>query len=95
MIDKNPKMMESIIGYLKGEKEQWLKTQDEFLQELEQSGEDHCPCKAACKLHGSCKKCVAVHRAHRDHLPVCFHNMVNERLSAVSGLTEHSLVKPE
>ena len=95
MIDANPKMMAAIKRYQKGEKEEWLRTQDEFLKQLEQSVEDHCPCQAACKLHGDCKKCVSVHRAHRDHLPVCLHNMVNERLAKVSGLTEHSLVKPE
>jgi hypothetical protein len=93
MIDKNPKMMKAIKCYLKGEKEVWHKAQDEFLREMEQSAQDHCPCTAACKLHGNCKKCVAVHRAHTDHLPVCFHNMINERLNAVLGLTEHSLTK--
>ncbi len=95
MIDRNPKMMEAIKRYLKGERDYWLKTQDEFLREVEQSAKDHCPCKSACKLHGDCRKCVMVHRAHTDHLPVCFHSMVNERLSAVARLTEHSLIKPE
>jgi hypothetical protein len=95
VIDANPKMMVGIKRYQKGEIEEWLKTQDVFLKELEQSTQDHCPCKTQCKLHGECKKCVSVHRAHRDHLPVCLHSMVNERLNTVSGLTEHSLVKPE
>ena len=35
--------------------------------------------------------CVAMHRAHRDHLPNCFHDMVNERLLSLSSLTEHSI----
>ena len=87
--------MDAIKRYQMGEEEFWLETQDEFLCALEQSGQDHCPCTAACTLHGDCKKCVAVHRAHTDHLPICFHSMVNERLQAVSGLTEHSMAKPK
>jgi len=52
----------------------------------------HCSCKQPYKHHGKCMECVVMHRAHRGHLPYCFHSMVNERLEKLSELTEHSFV---
>lgn len=37
-------------------------------------------------------ECVAIHRAHKDHLPNCFRNMINERIEKLSELTEHSII---
>lgn len=55
---------------------------------------DHCTCpKKDCKLHGNCVACVAMHRKDEDHLPSCFHKMVNKRIKFLSGLTEHSVVE--
>ena len=50
----------------------------EFLKQVRESG-DHCPCKQACPHHGNCFECVTLHRGHRDHLPMCMWDMVNER----------------
>ena len=59
-----------------GFKDEALKIKLEFLRQVRESG-DHCPCKEACR--------------HRDHLPMCLWDMVNERIAALSHITEGSL----
>lgn len=71
-------------------KEEALKIKLEFLRQVRESG-DHCPCKEACRHHGNCFECVTIHRGHRDHLPMCLWDMVNERLAALSHMTEGTL----
>ena len=34
---------------------------------------------------------MTIHRGHRDHLPMCLWDMVNERIAALSHITEGSL----
>ena len=62
----------------------------EFLDQVRTDG-DHCPCGEACPRHGNCFECVTLHRGHRDHLPMCMWDMVNERLYPLSLLTEETL----
>jgi len=96
IIDNNPKEKEALEAFCRGETALANKLQDEFLAEFRESKErkeDHCSCKQPCKHHGKCMECVVMHRAHRGHLPYCFHSMVNERLEKLSELTEHSFVK--
>ena len=71
-------------------KEEALKIKLEFLRQVREAG-DHCPCKEACRHHGNCFECVTIHRGHRDHLPMCLWDMVNERLAALSHITEGTL----
>lgn len=73
-----------------GKKEEAFKIKKEFLQQVVEAG-DHCPCQEACPHHGNCFECVTIHRGHRDHLPMCLWDMVNERIAALSRLTEGSL----
>ena len=73
-----------------GKKEEALKIKLEFLRQVRESG-DHCPCKEACRHHGNCFECVTIHRGHRDHLPMCLWDMVNELLAALSHITEGTL----
>lgn len=73
-----------------GFKDEALKIKLEFLRQVRESG-DHCPCKEACRHHGNCFECVTIHRGHRDHLPMCLWDMVNERIAALSHITEGSL----
>jgi len=70
--------------------EEALKIKMEFLRQVRESG-DHCPCKEKCPHHGNCFECVTIHRGHRDHLPMCLWDMVNERIAALSHITEGSL----
>ncbi len=63
----------------------------EALQEIIDSGIDYCPCPEACPHHGKCWECLMIHRGHRDHLPYCMWDMINERLYPLQRLTEGSL----
>ncbi len=89
-IDGNPNMMESIRLIKAGENEKGIEIQDAFLAEIE--GKNICSCpNTSCYLHGDCKKCVAVHRGHRDHIPCCFFSMLDERIEPLLQLTEKKL----
>ena len=92
-IDMNEKELAAMKAFNSGDEELGYKLQGEFLDEFHESckSEDHCPCKANCRLHGNCLDCVTVHRAHQDHLPVCFHEMINRRMAVLSELTEDSI----
>lgn len=66
----------------------------EFLKQVRESG-DHCPCQEKCPHHGNCFECVTLHRGHRDHLPMCMWDMLNERIAALSHMTEGTLYEYE
>lgn len=93
-IDGNEIQKEAMRAFHAGDRERGFKLQDDFVAALRSHCEDgdHCSCPKPCTFHGKCMECVAIHRAHREHLPNCFQGMVNERLKAVSELTEHSVV---
>lgn len=91
MIDGNEVEKRAMELFRAGQTEAAQELQRAFLAEVMASGEDYCSCPHDCALHGNCVACVIVHRGHADHLPRCFWPMVNERLAALSGLTEHSL----
>ena len=76
--------------YQQGRDEEGWKIKQEFLKQVRESG-DHCPCQQACPHHGNCFECVTIHRGHRDHLPMCMWDMVNERLHKLSLMTECTL----
>ncbi len=61
------------------------------IREIKENGVDHCSCPEKCPHHGKCEECVIIHRAHRDHLPYCFWDMMNERIYNLQLLTEGSL----
>lgn len=76
--------------YREGRDEEGWEVKQEFLKQVRESG-DHCPCQEACPHHGNCFECVTIHRGHRDHLPMCMWDMVNERLHKLSLMTECTL----
>lgn len=92
-IDSNETEKRAMDAFKAGNRQEGLRIQDEFVAELRAFARenDHCSCRKACKFHGKCMECVAIHRAHEDHLPNCFHGMVNAQLKAISALTEDSL----
>lgn len=94
-IDNNELEKRSMQVSRQGDRALGVKLEDEFLAQFREysSHNDHCSCTAACRHHGNCKECVAIHRAHRDHLPNCFHDMVHEKLVGVSALIEYKLEK--
>lgn len=73
-----------------GKKEEAWRIKQEFLRQVRETG-DHCPCRQPCPHHGNCFECVTIHRGHRDHLPMCLWDMVNERIAALSHITEGTL----
>lgn len=87
-IDGNEDYMKALACYLQGDKKTYQKLEDEFLAQVYAEGKDHCPCHAPCKHHGDCKACIILHRGHRDHLPYCLHDMINERLDPMIRLVE-------
>ena len=73
-----------------GKTREALELKREFLKQVREAG-DHCPCREKCPHHGNCFECVTLHRGHRDHLPMCMWDMLNERLHGLSLLTEGTL----
>lgn len=94
MIDNNKLEISAMELFRKGEKEKASQIQDEFLEEVKNSGLDYCNCPVSCKFHGKCVECVITHRGHGDHLPHCFRDMANKRIKSLSELTEHSFTPP-
>lgn len=93
-IEGNVKELAAMEQFHKGNREEGLKLQEEFAAAFRETyrEKDHCPCKKACRYHGNCKECVAIHRAHQEHVPNCMRSMINRKIKALSELTEHSIV---
>ena len=92
-IDCNEKELQAMAEMHKGNREEGARLQEEFITEFrnEYKDKDHCPCQEKCPHHGNCFECVTLHRGHRDHLPMCLWDMVNERICALSHITEHTI----
>ena len=92
-VDGNKKMLYQHLMGVAGkmtEDEQYVIKMD-ALKEIKDSGIDYCSCPNSCPHHGKCWECVLIHRGHRDHLPYCLWDMVNERIDNMQKLTEGSL----
>lgn len=92
-IDGNELCKKDLLLGREGKPEEGLKYKLEFLKQVKESGIDHCNCPEACRHHGNCYECVLIHRGHRDHLPYCMWDMVNERIQSLSLMTEDSYIK--
>ncbi len=94
IIDGNQKEKDAMIQFHLGNPAKGHQMQDEFIAEFheEYAEKDHCPCTAECRFHGKCRDCVTIHRAHRDHVPYCMRDMLNERIRMLSELTEHTVL---
>lgn len=93
IIEGNSKELDAMECFRKGNRKRGLKLQEEFVSEFreEYKEKDHCPCQKACRYHGNCKECVAIHRAHQEHVPNCMRQMLNQRIKILSELTEHTI----
>ncbi len=91
-IDGNEIEKRAMQEFHRGNRAEGLRIQEEFASRFREAyaGKDHCPCTKACRYHGNCKECVAIHRAHQEHVPFCMRQMVNEKIKALSELTEHT-----
>ena len=92
-IEGNQKELDAMVEFHKGNRVEGLRLQEEFAAEFrkEYKDKDHCPCQKACRYHGNCKECVAIHRAHQEHVPNCMRPLINKKLNLMSELTEHTL----
>lgn len=93
IFDGNLKEKEAMAAFHNGDRLEGSRLQEEFASEFreEYKDKDHCPCKTACRYHGNCKECVAIHRAHQEHVPNCMWPMINKRIMLMSELTEHTI----
>lgn len=94
-IDNNPIEKRAMEAFHRGDRAEGLRIQEEFASAFreEHREKDHCPCQKACRYHGNCKECVAIHRAHQEHVPNCLRPMLNRKIRALSELTEHTLAR--
>lgn len=78
-IEGNQKELDAMVEFHKGNRVEGLRLQEEFAAEFrkEYKDKDHCPCLKACRYHGNCKECVAIHRAHQEHVPNCMRPLIN------------------
>ena len=53
-----------------------------------------CP-NTLCDWYGRCKECVALHRYHNDHIPICLQQIVEDKLEALAEVVERFTVKKE
>lgn len=97
VVDGNEKMLYQHLQGVAGKMtpEEQYKIKMEALQEIMDSGIDYCSCPKSCPHHGKCRECVLIHRGHRDHLPYCMWDMVNEKIYDMQKLTEGSFKRYE
>lgn len=93
IIEGNEIMKLAMEEFHKGNRKEGLRIQEKFTSEFREEFKvkDHCSCQKACRYHGNCKECVAIHRAHEEHVPNCMRNMINKKIRALSELTEHTI----
>ena len=93
IIEGNEKEKVAMAEFHKGNLAEGLRLQEEFASECrtEYAEMDHSPCKKACRYHGNCKECVAIHRAHQEHVPNCMRPIINAKIKILSELTEHTI----
>lgn len=48
-----------------------------------------------CDWHGRCKECVALHRFHNDHIPVCLQPLIEDKLKALVAVGEMTATKKD
>lgn len=95
MIEHNPKELAAMEEFHKGNRQKGLELQEEFAAAFreEYREKDHCPCKKACRYHGNCKECAAIHCAHQEHVPNCMRPILNQKIKLLSQLTEHTIAE--
>lgn len=93
-VDGNELEIESLKELRAGNEQRSRELEDEFLGLCRQMPQGSCSCYMTdCRWHGKCWECVNLHRGAQDHLPNCFHILVNKRLQGLLDLTESKVVK--
>ena len=88
IIEGNEKEIEAMEQFHKGNRQEGLRLQEKFAAAFreEYKDKDHCPCKKACRYHGNCKECVAIHRAHQEHVPNCMRPIIKQLLFSLTAV---------
>lgn len=96
-IDNNPIEIEAMQAYKDGDVKRYREIEDKFIRAYkeEYAEKDHCSCKEPCRWHGNCEICVAIHRAHMDHIPACLNGIFNDLIRQLSAKTEGTAFKNE
>ena len=94
-IEGNQKELDAMKAFHEGNRAEGLKLQEEFAAEFREAykEKDHCPSQKACRYHGNCKECVAIHRAHQEHVTNCMRPVINKKIRLLSELTEHTIAR--
>jgi len=70
-------------------KEQYYESVLENRRLTQDPGIVACACpNTLCDWHGKCKECVALHRYHGDHVPVCLQPIINDKIKQLAGVCE-------
>ena len=80
-----------------------MKTKEEYYGQVLQNREiaadpeiTKCICpNNLCDWHGKCRECVAIHRFHNDHVPVCLQPIIKDKLEDLIGAVEMTAVNKE
>ncbi len=80
-----------------------MRTKEEYYEQVLRNRElekdatvTACTCpNTLCGWHGKCKECVALHRHHGDHVPVCLQSIIEDKIKALAGVVEMVAVKKE
>lgn len=80
-----------------------MMTKEEYYQLVKQNRElaadpkiTKCTCpNTLCDWHGKCKECVALHRFHNDHIPVCLQPIIDDKLKKLVSVAEMVAIKKE
>jgi len=80
-----------------------MKTKEEYYEQVLKNRKlvanpeiTKCSCpNTLCDWHGKCKECVALHRFHNDHIPVCLHPIIQDKLKDLVGVSEMTAKKKE
>ena len=82
IIEGNEKEIEAMEQFHKGNRQEGLRLQEKFAAAFREEYKDK-----------YCKECVAIHRAHQEHVPNCMRPIINAKIKLLSELTEHTIAE--
>jgi hypothetical protein len=70
-------------------KEQFYELVKEIRSVLNDTDNMKCTCpKIECEWHDDCKKCVAIHRYYKEHIPNCLQLVFRDRINEMARTFE-------
>ncbi len=87
IIENNPIELEALEAFKRGDTEEARRLEKEFVTQFREAFAEggHCSCEELCRWHGMCRECVAIHRAHQDHLPNCLKQVKTNEWNSIDG----------